>query len=213
MTPPTVNAYYDPQNNNINFPAGILQPPFYDAKADNAANLGGIGAVIGHELTHGFDDQGRQFDFRGNLENWWTPEDNKEFTKRAECVVEQYGQYSPVEGVRLNGKLTLGENVADNGGARVAYMAPLEGLAKKTINPEKLAGFTPEQRFFFGWAQVWRANIRDEALKMRLGTDPHSPSKYRCNGPLSNTPEFQKAFGVPDGAPMVRPADKRVTIW
>ncbi len=213
MTPPTVNAYYNPNMNEIVFPAGILQPPFFNAKADDAINYGGIGAVIAHEISHGFDDQGRQYDATGNLRDWWTPESAAKYKERADKIVQQYAEYEPLPGMHINGELTQGENIADDGGVKLAYAAFQKALAKKGGTPEKIDGFTPEQRFFLGWAQVWRANIRDEALKLRLNTDPHSPTKYRCNGPLSNTPEFQKAFNLPDGCPMVRPADKRVSIW
>ena len=213
MTPPTVNAYYNPNMNEIVFPAGILQPPFFNAKADDAINYGGIGAVIAHEISHGFDDQGRQFDAAGNLRDWWTPESAAKYKERADKIVAQYAEYEPLPGLHINGELTQGENIADDGGVKLAYAALQKALAKKGGTPEKIDGFTPEQRFFLGWAQVWRANIRDEALKLRLKTDVHSPTKYRCNGPLSNTPEFQKAFNLPDGSPMVRPPEKRVSIW
>jgi predicted metalloendopeptidase len=211
MTPPTVNAYYNPNLNEIVFPAGILQPPFFGATADDAINYGGIGAVIAHEISHGFDDQGRQYDAVGNLRDWWTPESAAKYKERADRIVKQYSEYEPLPGMHINGELTQGENIADDGGVKIAFAALKKALANKP--QEKIDGFTPEQRFFLGWAQVWRANIRDEALKMRLVTDPHSPARFRCNGPLSNTPEFQKAFGLPDTCPMVRPADKRVTIW
>jgi len=213
LTPPTVNAYYHPNMNEIVFPAGILQPPFFNAKADDAINYGGIGAVIAHEISHGFDDQGRQFDATGNLRDWWTPESAAKYKERADKIVAQYAEYEPLPGMHINGELTLGENIADDGGVKLAYAALQKALAKKGGTPEKIDGFTPEQRFFLGWAQIWRANIRDEALKLRLNTDSHSPTKYRCNGPLSNTPEFQKAFKLPDGSPMVRPPEKRVSIW
>lgn len=211
MSPPTVNAYYNPNLNEIVFPAGILQPPFFNAKADDAINYGGIGAVIAHEVTHGFDDQGRQFDATGNLRDWWSADSAAKYKERAAKIVAQYAEYEPLPGLHINGELTQGENIADDGGVKIAFAALQKALAGKP--QEKIDGFTPEQRFFMGWAQVWRANIRDEALKLRLNTDPHSPTKYRCNGPLSNTPEFQKAFNLPDGSPMVRPPDKRVTIW
>jgi putative endopeptidase len=211
MTPPTVNAYYNPNLNEIVFPAGILQPPFFGATADDGINYGGIGAVIAHEITHGFDDQGRQYDAVGNLRDWWTPASADKYKERAAKVVKQYSEYEPLPGMHINGELTQGENIADDGGVKIAFAALKKALAGKP--QEKIDGFTPEQRFFLGWAQVWRANIRDEALKMRLVTDPHSPAKFRCNGPLSNTPEFQKAFNLPDNCPMVRPPDKRVTIW
>ncbi|MBZ5635543.1 MAG: M13 family metallopeptidase [Acidobacteriia bacterium] len=202
MSQPTVNAYYDPQHNDVNFPAGILQPPFYDNKMDDAVNYGAIGAVIGHELTHGFDDEGRQFDAKGNLRDWWTPEGAKAFEQRADCVVNQYSGYSPVQGVNLNGKLTLGENTADNGGLRVAYMALMDTLAGK--QPPKIDGFSAEQRFFLGWAQVWCNNVTEEALRLRAQTDPHSPGEFRVNGVVSNMPEFQRAFACRASQPMVR---------
>jgi predicted metalloendopeptidase len=211
MTPPTVNAYYNPNMNEIVFPAGILQPPFFSATADDAINYGGIGAVIAHEITHGFDDQGRQFDAEGNLRDWWTPESAAKYKERSQKIVQQYSEYEPLPGMHINGELTLGENTADDGGVKIAYAAFKKATAGKA--QENIDGFTPDQRFFLGWAQVWRSNIRDEALKMRLVTDPHSPGRYRCNGPLSNTPEFQKAFNLPDSCPMVRPPDKRVAIW
>ena len=210
MTPPTVNAYYDPQNNNINFPAGILQPPFYDTKLDPAVNFGAIGAVIGHELTHGFDDQGSQFDAKGNLDNWWTEKDRKEFENRTQCVQEQYGGYTAVDDVKLNGKLTLGENVADNGGLRIAYLALMDVLGGKRVN--KIDGYTPEQRFFLGWAQSWCESMHDEQRRMYAQTDPHSPGNWRVNGAVSNMPEFQKAFACTPGQPMVR-GDKACRVW
>lgn len=202
MSQPTVNAYYDPQNNNINFPAGILQPPFYDNAMDDAVNYGAIGAVIGHELTHGFDDQGRQYDGDGNLRDWWSSQDAQAFEQRAACFVNQYSAYSPVEGVNLNGRLTLGENTADNGGLRIAYMALMDTLQERPAEPRD--GFTPEQRFFLGWAQVWCQNITDENLRVRAQTDPHSPGEFRVNGVVSNMPEFQRAFGCREGQAMVR---------
>ncbi|MFN2507523.1 MAG: M13 family metallopeptidase [Chthoniobacterales bacterium] len=212
MTPPTVNAYYNPNMNEIVFPAGILQPPFFNAKADDAINYGGIGAVIAHEISHGFDDQGRQFDAQGNLRDWWTPESAAKYKERAERIVQQYEEYEPLPGQRINGKLTLGENIADDGGVKLAFAA-LQKALEKSGKREKIDGFTPEQRFFLGWAQVWRANTREEDIKRRLMVDSHSPTQFRANGPLSNTPEFQKAFKLPDGCPMVRPPDKRVSIW
>jgi endothelin-converting enzyme/putative endopeptidase len=201
MTPPTVNAYYYPLNNDINFPAGILQPPFYDNKIDDAVNYGGIGAVIGHELTHGFDDQGRKFDAKGNMADWWTEQDAKAFNERVQCFVDQYAKYVAVDDVHLNGKLTLGENVADNGGLRIALMALTDTLANKQV--PKIDGYTPEQRFFIGWGQVWCTEDRPERSRMRALTDPHSPGKYRVNGTLSNMPEFQKAFACNADQPMV----------
>ena len=208
MTPPTVNAYYNPLENNINFPAGILQTPFYNAKTDRAVNYGGSGAVIGHELTHGFDDQGRQFDARGNLKDWWTPADAKAFTERAQCFVDEYSQFTAIDDVKLNGKLTLGENTADNGGLRISLMAYLATLVAEPSKP--IDGFTPEQRVFLGWGQVWCENRRPEALRLLAQTNPHSPGRYRVNGVVSNMPEFQKAFSCKPDAPMVRQTQCRV---
>ena len=208
MSPPTVNAYYDPTMNNINFPAGILQPPFYDNKIDDAVNFGGIGAVIGHELTHGFDDQGRKFDAKGNLNDWWTEQDAQAFEKRAACFVDQYAQYPATPEVKLNGKLTLGENTADNGGLRIAYMALMDALEGRA--GQKIDGFTPAQRFFISWGQVWCQNVTPEAARMRALVDPHSPGQWRVNGVVSNSPEFRKAFGCKQGAPMVREPACRV---
>ncbi|HEV3331585.1 MAG TPA: M13 family metallopeptidase [Bryobacteraceae bacterium] len=199
MTPPTVNAYYDPLMNNINFPAGILQPPFFDKTADDPVNYGAIGMVIGHELTHGFDDQGRQFDAKGNLRDWWTPADAKAFQERAACVADEYASFSPVPGVHLNGKLTLGENVADNGGARLALMALLNTIGNSR---PKTDGFTPEQRFFLSFGQIWCQNTREEDLRLRTRTDPHSPARFRVNGVVENMPEFRNAFACKVGQPM-----------
>ena len=208
MTPPTVNAYYNPLQNNINFPAGILQSPFYNVKTDRGVNYGGAGAVIGHELTHGFDDQGRQFDARGNLKDWWTPADAKAFVERAQCFVDEYSQFTAIGDVKVNGKLTLGENVADNGGLRISLMAYVATLV---AGPSKsLDGFTPEQRVFLGWGQVWCENRRPEALRLMAQTNPHSPGRYRVNGVVSNMPEFQKAFSCKADAPMVRQNQCRV---
>jgi putative endopeptidase len=208
MTPPTVNAYYDPLMNNINFPAGILQPPFYDNNADDAINFGGIGMVIGHELTHGFDDQGRQFDAQGNLRDWWTPADAKAFQEREACIADEYANFTPVPGVHLNGKLTLGENTADNGGVRIALMALLNTIGSQ--NQKKIDGFTPEQRFFLSFGQIWCENQREEGLRLRAQTDPHSPGKERVNGVVRNMPEFQKAFACKAGQPVVAPNACRV---
>jgi endothelin-converting enzyme/putative endopeptidase len=207
MTPPTVNAYYNPLQNNINFPAGILQPPFYNVKNDPAVNYGGIGAVVGHELTHGFDDQGRQFDARGNLKDWWTPQDGSAFTERAQCFVDQYGSYTAIDDVKLNGKLTLGENVADNGGLRLALMSYMASSAAK---PASIDGFTPEQRFFLGFGQIWCESRRPEVSRMLAQVDPHSPGRNRVNGVVSNMPEFAKAFSCKADAPMVRQTQCRV---
>jgi endothelin-converting enzyme/putative endopeptidase len=202
MSQPTVNAYYDPQENDINFPAGILQPPFWDNKMDDAVNYGAIGAVIGHELTHGFDDQGRQFDAQGNLRDWWTEQDAKAFDQRAQCIVKEYSGFTAIDDVKVNGELTLGENTADNGGLRIAYMALLDTLGGK--HPPKRDGFTAEQRLFLGWGQIWCENITPQRARVLAQVDPHSPSKDRVNGVVSNMPEFQKAFSCKVGQPMVR---------
>ena len=203
MTPPTVNAYYNPPQNNINFPAGILQPPFYYKGGDDAANYGGIGAVVGHELTHGFDDQGSQYDGQGNLRNWWTAEDRKKFIERTDCVVDEYGSFVAVADVKQNGKLTLGENAADNGGLRLSYMALQASIERGEIARAKLQGFEPEQRFFIAWAQVWCENRTDESARLAAFTDPHSAGRFRANGVLVNMPEFQQAFGCKAGDNMV----------
>jgi putative endopeptidase len=208
ITPPTVNAYYDAQMNDINFPAGILQPPMFDQNADEAVNLGAIGAVIGHELTHGFDDEGRQFDAHGNWRDWWTAEDAKEFESRADCLVDEYASFKAVDDVKLNGKLTLGENTADSGGLRVAYMALMDDIAGRTVPTRD--DFTPEQRFFLGYAQSNCENETDELLRLAAQTDPHSPAKFRVIGVVENMPEFQKAFSCRLGQPMVRKPACRV---
>jgi endothelin-converting enzyme/putative endopeptidase len=204
MSPPTVNAYYDPQMNNINFPAGILQPPFFYNNVDDAVNFGGIGMVIGHELTHGFDDQGSQFDSRGNLKDWWTPKDSEEFHQREACIADEYGGFSVAPGVFVNGKLTLGENTADNGGARIALMALLNTIGNSTAgsNTTKIDGYTPEQRFFLSFGQIWCENARPEALRTLVQTNPHSPPEFRVKGVVENMPEFQKAFSCKPGQPM-----------
>ena len=211
MTPPTVNAYYNPLMNEIVFPAGILQPPFYYADADDAVNYGGIGAVIGHEMTHGFDDQGRQFDAEGNLKDWWTSDDSAKYTQRTKLVEEEFDGFVAIDTLHVNGKLTLGENLADLGGLTVAYAALEKELEGKSH--EKIDGFTPEQRFFLSFAQIWRANIRPEAQRMRIITDPHSPGRFRCIGPISNMIEFKQAFDIPDDSPMMRATAKRAKIW
>jgi putative endopeptidase len=208
MTPPTVNAYYNPLQNNINFPAGILQPPFYKAGADPAVNYGAAGSVIGHELTHGFDDEGRQFDAQGNLKDWWTPEDAKAFDERAQCVVDQYAGFTAVDDVKVNGKLTLGENAADNGGTRIALMAYVASLG--AAGAKTLDGFTPEQRFFVAYGQSWCTNSRPERERLLAQTNPHSPPHFRVNGVVSNMPEFAKAFSCKAGQPMVRATSCRV---
>jgi endothelin-converting enzyme/putative endopeptidase len=199
MTPPTVNAYYDPLMNNINFPAGILQPPFFYKDVDDAVNFGGIGMVIGHELTHGFDDQGSQFDAHGNLKDWWTPKDSEEFHQREACIADEYGGFSVAPGVFVNGKLTLGENTADNGGARVALMALLNTIGNSTA---KIDGYTPEQRFFLSFGQIWCENARPEALRTLVQTNEHSPPEFRVEGVVENMPEFRKAFSCKVGQPM-----------
>jgi putative endopeptidase len=202
MTPPTVNAYYDPQMNNINFPAGILQPPFFDKQANDAINYGAIGAVIGHELTHGFDDEGRQFDAKGNLDDWWTSADAKAFDQREQCLVKEYSSFELQGGVHMNGKLTLGENTADNGGIRLAWMALMTDLAGKTL--PAVGGFTEAQQFFLGFGQIWCTNETAEVERLHAQTDPHAIDRFRVNGTVSNMPEFQKAFGCKEGLPMVR---------
>jgi len=207
MTPPTVNAYYNPQMNDINFPAGILQPPFFDPAMPDAVNLGAIGAVIGHELTHGFDDQGRKFDLKGNMEDWWTPEDAKAFESRAQCFVDQYGSYEPIPGVKLNGKLTLGENTADNGGLLVAGMA----VDRLPGAKEPYQGFTPRQLLFLGFSQIWCQNRTEQVARMLAQVDPHSSARERVIGPLSNSAEFAKAFSCKPGDKMV--AAKACRVW
>ena len=209
ITTPTVNAYYDPQNNSINFPAGILQPPLFDPKMDDAPNYGDTGGTIGHELTHGFDDQGRQFDAEGNLRDWWQSQDAKEFERRAQCVADQYAQYTIVDEIKINSKLTLGEDVADIGGLILAYMAWREETRGQKLPP--VEALTPEQRFFIGYGQSWCSNQRPEVMRMRAMTDPHSPPKHRTNGVVRNMPEFQEAFHCKTGAPMA-PAEK-CRVW
>jgi putative endopeptidase len=212
MTPPTVNAYYNSSLNEIVFPAGILQPPFYDPQADDASNYGAMGAVIGHEMTHGFDDRGRQFDAVGNLRDWWTPGDAERFKARAARVIDQFSGYTAVDTMHLNGRLTTGENIADLGGLAVAYQAYEHSLAGKP-RPANIDGLTPEQRFFLAYAQVWRELVRPEQARVWATTDPHSPGRWRTIGPLSNLPEFAQAFGCKSGDAMVRPDSVRVRIW
>ena len=212
MTPPTVNAYYNPSMNEIVFPAGIMQPPFFDPNADDAVNYGGMGAVIGHEMTHGFDDQGAQFDPQGNLRNWWSSSDLAKFKTGTGLVASQFDSYTVLDSLHVNGKLTLGENLADLGGLSIAYAALEKALAEKGRPPD-IDGFTPEQRFFLAWAQIWRQNITPEAQRVRINTDPHSPGQWRANGPLSNMPQFAAAFGCKSGDPMVRPDSLRPVIW
>ncbi|HZI57188.1 MAG TPA: M13 family metallopeptidase [Verrucomicrobiae bacterium] len=212
MTPPTVNAYYSGSHNEIVFPAGILQPPFFDRTLDDAVNMGGIGLVIGHELTHGFDDQGRKFDPKGNLRDWWTAEDGKEFEKRASCVADEYSGFTAVDDLKLNGKLTLGENTADNGGARIALMALHDLMAQAKQDPDKkIDGYTPDQRFFLGFGRVWCQNITPELSRMLVRVDPHSPGRWRVNGVVRNMPEFQKAFGCKAGQPMA--PENACRVW
>jgi putative endopeptidase len=213
MTPPTVNAYYSPSFNEIVFPAGILQPPFFDKSMDDAVNFGGIGLVIGHELTHGFDDQGRKYDPHGNLHDWWTEQDGKEFEKRVSCVADEYSNFVAVDDLKLNGRLTLGENTADNGGARIALAALEHMIAEDKTGKEaqKIDGYTPEQRFFLGFARVWCEKRRPEVARTRVLTDPHSPGKYRVDGVVQNMPEFQKAWGCKAGQPMV--AENACHVW
>ena len=214
MTPQTVNAYYNPTDNTINFPAAILQPPFFDAKADDAINYGGIGAVIGHEASHGFDDQGSQFDAQGNNTNWWTDEDRKAFEARTKKLVDQFNNYVPLPGKHINGQLTLGENIADLGGTAIAFDALQVALRKDPAEAgEKIDGYTEDQRFFLNWARVWRGNTRDKRLEVLLNTDPHSPAGYRAIGAPSNMPEFAKAFDCKSGDAMVRDGDSQVKIW
>ncbi len=209
MTPPTVNAYYDPQMNDINFPAGVLQPPAFDPTSDAAPNFGDTGGTIGHELTHGFDDEGRQFDAQGNLRDWWTDEDAKKFQERADCISTQYSSYVVVDDVKINGKLTLGEDVADLGGLLLAYAAWKEDTKNQKLDP--IDQLTPDQRFFVGYAQSWCGQVRDESRRLRATVDPHSPEKYRTNGVVSNMPEFQQAFHCRAGAPMVN--QNRCRVW
>ena len=211
MTPPTVNAYYDPSMNDINFPAGILQPNFYDPKADDALNYGHIGAVIGHELTHGFDDEGKKFDAHGNLSDWWTPADTKRFEAKTDCLVKEYSGFK-VGDQHINGQLTLGENTADNGGLLLAYLAYMTRARQDNINPtQKFEGYTQPQQFYIAWAQNWCANERPEAVRTQVLTNEHSPDKFRSNGPIVNQPAFASAFGCKAGSPMV-PANS-CRVW
>jgi putative endopeptidase len=213
MTPPTVNAYYNPSQNEIVFPAGILQPPFFDAEMDDAVNYGAIGVVIGHEMTHGFDDQGRKFDGHGNLSDWWTESDATAFDERAQKLVDQYSAYEPLPGVHVNGKLTLGENIADFGGMTISYEALEQDLAKDPSKRKTIDGFTPEQRFFLSFSQIWRTNCRDAETRRLITIDPHSPGQFRAIGPSVNLQAFFDAFGIKPGAPMWRPPEVRAVIW
>ena len=209
MTPPTVNAYYNPQMNDINFPAGVLQPPAFDPNSDAAPNYGDTGGTVGHELTHGFDDEGRQFDAQGNLRDWWTEADGKEFEKRASCISDQYSKYVIVDDIKINGKLTLGEDVADLGGLLLAYMAWTDDTKGQKLDP--IDGLTPDQRYFVGYGQSWCGHVRDEGKRMRATIDPHSPGKYRTNGVVSNMPQFQEAFHCKAGQAMVN--ENRCRVW
>jgi putative endopeptidase len=213
MTPTTVNASYSPSLNQIQFPAGILQPPFFDPDADDAVNYGALGAVIGHEMSHGFDDQGRQFDAKGNLRDWWTPEDAAKYKASAQKIVDMFNGFTVIDSAtHVNGQSTLGENIGDFGGLTVAYAAMEKALAKKG-RPGLIDGFTPEQRFFLSWAQIWREKQRPEAERLQVNTNPHAPGKWRVNGPLSMMPEFAKAWGCKEGDAMVRPEAQRAKIW
>ncbi len=212
MTPQTVNAYYHPLFNEIVFPAAILQPPFYDYRADDAVNYGGMGAVIGHEISHGFDDQGSQYDAEGNLNNWWTESDLEKFKQKGKALADQFSKYEPLDSVFVNGEFTLGENIGDLGGVAAAFDG-LQLSYQKNGRPGPIDGLTPEQRFFLSWATIWRTKYRDETLRTQVLTDPHSPGMYRATGPLSNLEEFYKAFGVKEGDKMYRPEADRVKIW
>ncbi|HVV96106.1 MAG TPA: M13 family metallopeptidase [Rhodanobacteraceae bacterium] len=213
MTPQTVNAYYNPTDNTINFPAAILQPPFFDANADDAINYGGIGAVIGHEATHGYDDEGSQFDAKGNNVNWWTKEDREKFDARTDKLVKQFDSYEALPGKHVNGKLTLGENIADLGGLNVAFDALQEDLKKHPDRNKSVDGYTPDQRFFLNFARVWRGNILPQRQEVLLNADPHAPAKFRAIAAPSNMPQFAEAFECKSGDPMVRGGDKQVKIW
>jgi endothelin-converting enzyme/putative endopeptidase len=201
----TVDAYYNPSMNDINFPAGILQAPFFDPNATDAEDYGHVGAIVGHELTHGFDDEGRQFDGSGNLSDWWTPDDAKNFGTMTDCEVKEYGSFTAIDDVKVNGKLTLGENTADNGGLRLAYMAFLADAKRKGIDMKAKdpTGFTPGQQFFLAYGQNWCGSIRPEQVRLQVQTDPHSPRQFRINGVVQNLPEFGKAFGCKPGQPMM----------
>jgi predicted metalloendopeptidase len=211
MTPYTINAYYNPEMNEIVFPAAILQPPFFDANADDAVNYGGIGAVIGHEISHGFDDQGAQYDGNGNLRDWWTEADHKNFKAKTTALVNQYNAFEPLPGYHVNGELTLGENIADNSGLAIAakaYKISLKGKKAPVID-----GMTGEQRLYAGWAQVWRSKMREQQQIVQVKTDPHSPGQYRANGTLRNQPGFYEAFKVKQGDKMYLAPQERVIIW
>jgi putative endopeptidase len=212
MSPQTVNAYFNPFNNEIVFPAAILQPPFYDYKADEAVNYGGIGAVIGHEISHAFDDSGSRFDANGNLVNWWTDKDLENFTERGDKLAAQYSNIAVLDSVYINGKFTLGENIGDLGGVLGAYDG-LQRFYKENGRPDNIDGFTPEQRFFMSWATVWRTKSREEALRNQVKTDPHSPGMVRATQPLLNVDAFYEAFDIKEGDPMYLAPEERVRIW
>jgi putative endopeptidase len=212
MTPQTVNAYYNPTTNEICFPAGILQEPFFFVDGDDAMNYGAIGVVIGHEMTHGFDDQGRQYDKNGNMENWWTDEDTREFNKRAELLAQYFNRIVVLDTIHANGHLTLGENIADQGGLILAYSALQKALAKNPVN-EKIDGLSPEQRFYMAYAGVWANNIREQEVLRRTKEDVHSLGRWRVNGTLPHIAEFGAAFGIEPGDPMLLPEDQRIIIW
>jgi len=212
MNPQTVNAYFNPLNNEIVFPAAILQPPFYNYTADAAVNYGGMGAVIGHEISHGFDDQGSRFDFQGNMVNWWTPEDKKRFDSLSQQLVAQYDAYEALDSVYVQGELTLGENIGDLGGLNAAYDG-LQIHLEENGDPGLIDGFTPEQRLFISWATIWRTKYRDETLRTQVLTDPHSPGMFRAIGPLSNMETFYAAFDITEGDELWKPEEERVIIW
>lgn len=211
ITPQTVNAYYSASKNEIVFPAGIMQPPFFDPDADDALNYGGIGAVIAHEITHGFDDQGRKFDGEGNLKDWWTESDSKNFKERTDKLVKQYSGYVATDSLYINGELTLGENIADLGGALIAYDALQNSLKGKDI--KQIDGFTQQQRYFLAFSRIWKSNMRPEVIRLLVNSDTHSPNKFRVKGTLSNVPSFKDAFSGKDGDPMINDITKRVVIW
>lgn len=213
MTPQTVNAYFNPTQNEIVFPAGILQPPFFDVSVDDAINYGAIGVVIGHEITHGYDDQGRKFDAEGNLNDWWTEEDATAFDARAQRLVDQFNGYEILPGVAVNGKLTLGENIADLGGGSIAFEALQRALAKNPAKRKQIDGFTPEQRFFLSFSQVWRTNVRDAEARRLITVDPHSPGRFRAIGAHVNLDSFYAAFEIKPGDPMWRAPERRAKIW
>ena len=212
MTPQTVNAYYNPTTNEICFPAAILQYPFFDMNADDACNYGAIGVVIGHEMTHGFDDQGRQYDKDGNLKDWWTPEDAKNFKERAQVLVDYFGNIEVLPGLKANGELTLGENIADHGGLQVSFLALQKAMAENPLGKDE-HGFTPEQRFFLSYANVWADNTRDEQIRLQTKSDPHSLGRWRVNAALPHISMWYDAFGVKEGDALYLPVEKRASIW